>query len=47
MWVSTRVEDKLLALEEDGFDTDTPEVYKRALEEVIAEDEGRTWAIGQ
>jgi hypothetical protein len=47
MWVSTRVEDKLVAMEAAGEETDPSDAYERALEEVISEDNGQTWAVGQ
>jgi hypothetical protein len=47
MWVSTRVEDKLVAMAEEGEETDPSDAYERALEEVISEDNGQTWAVGQ
>lgn len=43
MWVSTRVEDKLA---EFGEEWTEKEAYNQALEEVVAEDDGRTWAAG-
>lgn len=44
MWVSTRVEDKL---ETFGEQWGEEEAYSQALMEVVAEDEGRTWAAGR
>ncbi|KAF2154980.1 hypothetical protein K461DRAFT_105444 [Myriangium duriaei CBS 260.36] len=48
MWVSTRVEDKLKALErhDEWTQEDESAAYKECLKEVIEEDEGRTWADG-
>jgi len=43
MWVSTRIEDKLSVQLEHG---DSAIAYRQALDEVVAEDEGRTWASG-
>jgi hypothetical protein len=45
MWVSTRVEDKLAILDDDEHE-DSAVAYRQALDEVVAEDEGRTWATG-
>ena len=48
LWVSQRVEDKLVNIErtEDWTQEDESAVYKNALADVVAEDEGRTWADG-
>ncbi|EKG20239.1 Glycosyl transferase family 2 [Macrophomina phaseolina MS6] len=48
LWVSNRVEDKLLAVErpESWSQRDEAEAYNNALAEVVAQDEGRTWADG-
>ncbi|KAL1635377.1 hypothetical protein SLS56_001802 [Neofusicoccum ribis] len=48
LWVSNRVEDKLLAIERpESWNTrDEASAYRTALEEVVEEDEGRTWADG-
>jgi len=43
MWVSTRIEDKLSV---QLGDEDIAASYRQALDEVVAEDEGRTWATG-
>jgi len=45
MWISTRVEDKLSVQHEDKHE-DSAVAYRQALDEVVAEDEGRTWATG-
>jgi membrane glycosyltransferase len=44
MWVSTRVEDKMAQL--DPAQWNESDAYRHALDEVIAEDEGRTQASG-
>ena len=48
MWVSARVEDKLALIERHQAWTQEDEagVYKKALMEVVEEDQGRTWADG-
>lgn len=48
MWVSARVEDKLIGVERHNEWTqeDEANVYKKALNDVVEEDEGRTWADG-
>ncbi|KKY13398.1 putative glycosyl transferase family 2 [Diplodia seriata] len=48
LWVSNRVEEKLLPLHRSDSWTQDDEVaaYRNALAEVVAEDEGRTWADG-
>ncbi|TKX20742.1 hypothetical protein C1H76_7128 [Elsinoe australis] len=48
MWVSTRIEDKLLLVNRHGNWTqeDEAEAYKTALMECVEEDQGRTWADG-
>lgn len=48
MWVSVRVEDKLaeIARHEKWTQEDEANAYQEALNQVVAEDEGRTWADG-
>ena len=48
LWVSTRVEDRLANVPRNELWTQNDEtaVYNAALAEVVAEDEGRTWAEG-
>ncbi|KAF4535497.1 putative glycosyl transferase family 2 protein [Lasiodiplodia theobromae] len=48
LWVSNRVEEKLLPLHRSDTWTQDDEAaaYRNALAEVVAEDEGRTWADG-
>ena len=48
MWVSNRVEDKLLLVNrhEAWTQEEEAEAYRRALIECVDEDEGRTWADG-
>ncbi|KAJ9619954.1 hypothetical protein H2203_008229 [Taxawa tesnikishii (nom. ined.)] len=48
MWVSNRVEDKLAAIfrPETWTQEDEANAYVKALNEVVEEDEGRTWADG-
>jgi len=48
MWVSCRVEDKLAAIQRGPTwsQIDEANAYTNALNEVILEDEGRTWADG-
>ena len=48
MWCSIRVEDKLLLVQRlEGWTQDEEaNAYRHALDEVIQEDEGRTWADG-
>jgi len=48
MWVSTRIEDKMLAYEkgEGWTSTDEALLYAKSLTEVCEEDQGRTWADG-
>lgn len=48
LWVSQRVEDKLLAVPRHNGWTQEDEAvaYRTALSEAVAEDEGRTWADG-
>ena len=45
MWVSARVEEKIAQLDETQWTEE--QAFTHALDEVIAEDEGRTWAAGQ
>lgn len=44
MWVSTRVEEKLAQLDEKMWSE--KDAYSHALNEIISEDQGRTWAQG-
>lgn len=44
MWISTRVEEKLAQLDEKVWSEQ--DAYQNALNDVISEDEGRTWAQG-
>jgi len=48
LWISQRVEDKLVAIDRHRSWTQEDEAvaYRSALAEVVAEDEGRTWADG-
>ncbi|KAF4550532.1 Hypothetical protein D9617_17g048000 [Elsinoe fawcettii] len=48
MWVSTRIEDKLVQVErhQDWNQENEAEAYKNALMECVEEDQGRTWADG-
>jgi len=48
MWVSARVEDKLLAIERhsEWSSDDETNLYYEILADIIDEDEGRTWANG-
>lgn len=48
MWVSCRVEEKLLARQQDNWTAlEEGKAYDECLKEVIEEDEGRTWAEGE
>ena len=49
MWISVRVEEKMLALERHATWTvnDEAGAYAQALIDVVEEDEGRTWADGK
>lgn len=48
MWVSCRLEEKMLARQHDGWTAYEESVaYEDCLKEVIQEDEGRTWAEGK
>jgi hypothetical protein len=49
MWVSTRVEERLLALDRHPAWSVAEEAaaYSEALVQVVEEDEGRTWADGK
>lgn len=48
MWISVRVEDELNMLErhEGWTQEDEAEAYRDALQKIVEEDEGRTWADG-
>lgn len=48
LWVSNRIEDKMNAVPKHANWTneDEAEIYVKALNEVVEEDEGRTWADG-
>ena len=49
MWISVRIEEKMLALERHATWTvnDEAGAYAQALIDVVEEDEGRTWADGK
>jgi len=44
MWISTRVEEKLAQLDEKMWSE--KDAYLHALNDIISEDQGRTWAQG-